>query len=208
MRSLFLDAEHQQELVKAYKTPTDKRLRERIQAVLRTAQGHSQPQIAAALCLCTRTVRRSLRAYQKEGLRGLPIRWGPGRPRCIPESLIDTVRPWILDGPIACGCLRANFTYAELAEHLCQETGIQVSRRAVCDFCHRHGIRPYRPTYRLLRGDPAKQRVAQQELEALKKSRKRPARAAQPRRSALPARADARPDARMQGPSARRRQLG
>ena len=71
MRSLFLDAEHQQELVKAYKTTTDKRLRERIQAVLMTAQGHSQPQIAAALCLCTRTVRRYLRAYQKEGLRNV-----------------------------------------------------------------------------------------------------------------------------------------
>ena len=169
MRSIFLDAEHQQELVEAYKTTTDKRLRERIQAVLMTAQGHSQPEIAAALCLCTRTVRRYLRAYQKEGLGGLPIRWGPGRPTRIPESLADTVRQWILDGPLACGRLRANWTYAELADQLHKESGIQVSRRAVCDFCHRHGIRPYRPTYRLLRGDPDKQRAAQEELEALKK---------------------------------------
>jgi len=34
------------------------------------------------------------------------------------------------------------------------------------DFCQRHDIRPYRPTYRYVRGDPAEQRVAQEELEA------------------------------------------
>lgn len=54
MRSFVLDAEHQhqQQLVESYKTTTDKRLRERM-AVLMTAQGHSQPAIAAALCLST-----------------------------------------------------------------------------------------------------------------------------------------------------------
>ena len=39
------------------------------------------------------------------------------------------------------------------------------------DFCQRHDIRPYRPTYRYLRGDPEEQRVAQAELAALKKTR-------------------------------------
>jgi hypothetical protein len=37
-------------------------------------------------------------------------------------------------------------------------------------FCQRHAIRPYRPTYRYLRGNPEKQQVAQEELAALKKS--------------------------------------
>ena len=40
-------------------------------------------------------------------------------------------------------------------------------------FCNRHGIRPYRPTYRFLRGNPAKQALAREELAALKKGRKR-----------------------------------
>lgn len=39
-------------------------------------------------------------------------------------------------------------------------------------FCHKHGIRPYQPTYRFLRGDAAKQEQARQELAALKKGRK------------------------------------
>jgi hypothetical protein len=36
-------------------------------------------------------------------------------------------------------------------------------------FCSRHGIRPYRPTYRFLRGDPVKQAAAREDLAALKK---------------------------------------
>jgi hypothetical protein len=38
-------------------------------------------------------------------------------------------------------------------------------------FCHRHGIWPYRPTYRFLRGDPTKQTAAREDLAALKKGR-------------------------------------
>lgn len=178
MHSLLLEAEAQQELVQAYKQTRDKRLRERIQAVLMTAQGQSQQKVAAALCLSTRTVRRYLQTYRQRGLSGLPIRWGPGHPSRIPESLAETLRQWVLDGPVACGRLRANWTYAELAEHLRQETGLQVNRRAVCDFCHRHDIKPYRPTYRLLCGDPEKQRVAHEELQVLKKGREGRARAA------------------------------
>jgi hypothetical protein len=37
-------------------------------------------------------------------------------------------------------------------------------------FCQRHDIRPSRPTYRYLRGDPEKQQAAQGELATLKKS--------------------------------------
>ena len=36
------------------------------------------------------------------------------------------------------------------------------------EFCHRLGIRPYRPTYRFLRGDPDKQAIAREELAELK----------------------------------------
>jgi hypothetical protein len=42
-------------------------------------------------------------------------------------------------------------------------------------FCQRHDIRPDRPTYRSLRGTPEKQPIAQEELAALKKKRKKAA---------------------------------
>jgi hypothetical protein len=37
-------------------------------------------------------------------------------------------------------------------------------------FCQRHDVRPYRPTYRYLRGNPEKQQAAREDLIALKKS--------------------------------------
>ena len=63
-----------------------------------------------------------------------------------------------------------NWTYEELATYVYQTTGIAVKRTAMRDFGQRHDIRPYRPTYRSLRGDPAEQRVAQAALAAVKKS--------------------------------------
>ncbi len=42
---------------------------------------------------------------------------------------------------------------------------------AVQRFCRRQGIRPYRPTYRFLRGDPVKPAEAAEELASLEKKR-------------------------------------
>jgi transposase len=80
---------------------------------------------------------------------------------------------WVKGGPASCGLQRANWTYAELAAYLYQQTGITVSETAMREFCHRHQIRPYRPTYRYLRGDPQRQAQAQDELVAMKKKRRR-----------------------------------
>jgi transposase len=67
---------------------------------------------------------------------------------------------------------RANWTYDELAAYLYRQTGIVVRRTAMREFCRRHQIRPYRPTYHYLRGDPQRQAKAQGELAALKKKRR------------------------------------
>ena len=83
---------------------------------------------------------------------------------------MPTIQGWVIDGPQSCGLDRANWTYEELATHLYQTTGITVKRTAMRVFCQRHAIRPYRPTYRYLRGNPEKQQAAQEELTALKKS--------------------------------------
>ena len=49
----------------------------------------------------------------------------------------------------------------------------EVKRTAMRAFCQRHAIRPYRPTYRSLRGDSEKQQATQGEqgeLASLKKA--------------------------------------
>jgi hypothetical protein len=52
-------------------------------------------------------------------------------------------------------------------------TGIVIKRTAMRDFCQRPQIRPYRPTYRYLRGDPQRQAAAKAALAETKKKPKR-----------------------------------
>ena len=83
------------------------------------------------------------------------------------------LQQWVRDGPVKQGLDRDNWTYAELADHLYKTQGIRVQKSAMQAFCHKHDIRPYRPTYRFLRGDPAKQAAAREDLAVLKKKRRR-----------------------------------
>jgi transposase len=65
---------------------------------------------------------------------------------------------------------RANWTAAELATYLDQTKGIVVSESTMRAFCTKQGVRPYRPTYHDLTGDPVQQEAARQDLDAFKKT--------------------------------------
>ena len=153
MIRIRLTAEEREELERTFKATPERRLRDRCQAVLMADRGR--------------------RAYRAGGLAGLTIRWAAGPPPRIPEERAATILAWVKDGPPGCGLERANWTYAELATHLCRVHGIEVRATAMRAFCRRHGVRPYRPTYRYLRGDPERQQAARAELAGLKKSRAR-----------------------------------
>ena len=190
MRRIRLTATEQTQLEHTFKTTTDRRLRDRCQAVLMASRGRKRRAIAQDLGVHRTTVRRWLTQYHERGMAGLQIHWAPGQPGRIPETLAPTIQGWVQDGPQGCGLDRANWTYEELATHLYQTTGIAVRRTAMRAFCQRHGIRPYRPTSHYLRGDPQKQQAAREELAALKKSPDGRMRAAEPRRSSVSIGAD------------------
>jgi transposase len=183
MRRIRLTTTEQAQLEQIFKTTHDRRLRDRCQAVLMASRGRKRRTIAQELGVHRTTVRRWLTQYGEQGVAGLQIHWASGQPGRIPETLAPTIQGWVQDGPQGCGLDRANWPYEELATHLYQTTGIAVRRTAMRDFCQRHGIRPYRPTYHYLRGDPQKQQVAREELAALKKSPGGRLRAAEPGRS-------------------------
>ena len=173
MRRIRLTGTEQADLEQMFKTTHDRRLRDRCQAVLMAHRGRKRKTIAQDLGVHRTTVRLWLKQYQEQGLPGLPIHWAPGRLGRIPEALAPTIQRWVQDGPQGCGLDRANWTYEELATHLYQTTGIEVKRTAMRVFCQRHDIRPYRPTYRYLRGNPEKQQVAQDRTGGVKKKRRR-----------------------------------
>jgi transposase len=190
MRRIRLTATEQTQLEQLFTTTDDRRLRDRCQAVLMASRGRKRKTIAQDLGVHRTTVRLWLKQYYEQGVAGLPIHWAPGQPGRIPETWGPTIQAWVQEGPQGCGLDRANWTYEELATHLYRTTGIEVKRTAMRVFCQRHAIRPYRPTYRYLRGNPEKQQIAQEELTALKKSSGGGVRVVESRRSAVSAGAD------------------
>ncbi len=169
MKSIHLALEEQEQLVSTFKLTADRRLRDRCQAVLMDARGRSREQIAEDLHVHLSTVYDWLHLYLEGGLAGLKIQWAPGRSPSIPEELAPEIVGWIKGGPESCGLDRANWTFAELAHYLFRAHGIQVSETTMREFCHRHGVRPYRPTYQYLRADSGKQQKAREELAEFKK---------------------------------------
>ncbi len=159
-------------LEQVFRATADAKLRHRVQIVLMAHRGRRHPEIAADTGTSQRSVQRWLNAYLDGGLEGLRPRKAKGAAPKLTGDLAPTLRQWVIDGPAGRGLDRANWTYEELAEHLFQAKGIRVRKSAMQAFCRRHEIRPYRPTYRFLRGDPQKQATAREELAELKRGRR------------------------------------
>jgi transposase len=159
-------------LQQTFRDTDDRRLRDRTQIVLLAQRGRPHRTIAEDLGISPRTVQRWLNAFLERGLDGLQPRTAPGAKPKLTADLGPVLQQWVIDGPVKQGLDRANWTYAELADHLYKTKGIRVQKSAMHVFCARHDIRPYRPTYRFLRGDPVKQATAREELAVLKKKRR------------------------------------
>jgi transposase len=155
-----------------FRSTGDRKLRDRLQIVLMAHRGRARQDIAADLGVHRRTVTRWVNAYLADGLDGLRPKKAQGKTGHIPASLADEVKRWVIDGPGKQGLDRANWTHEELADHLLKAKGIRTYRSAVQRFCSGIGIRLYRPTYRYLRGDPAKQAAARETLAALGNGRR------------------------------------
>lgn len=154
------------------RTTADPKLRHRVQIVVMAHRGRTHPDIAADTATTPRSVQRWLNAYLARGLDGLQPRKAKGAKPKLTADLAPVIRRWVIDGPAEQGLDRANWTYAELADHLLKTNGIRIGKSAMQAFGARHGIRPYRPTDKFLRGDPAKQQKAREEIAGLKKGRR------------------------------------
>lgn len=171
MIRIHLSTSQRASLERAFRTTTDRKLRDRAPIVRLADRGRPHQDIAADLGVSTRTVQRWLHAYLDRGLPGLRPRTAPGAAPKLTPDLGPVLRRWVRGGPAKQGLDRANWTSAELADHLFKTRGIRVGRSAMPVFCHQHDIRPYRPTDRFLRGDPIQQATARKDLAGLKRGR-------------------------------------
>jgi transposase len=159
-------------LERTFRTTADLKFRHRVQIVLMAHRGRPHGDIATDLACSRSSVQRWLNAYLDRGLDGLRPRKAKGAKPKLTADLAPVLRQWVIDGPAKQGLDRANWTYAELADHLYKTRGVRARKSALQAFGAKHGIRPYRPTYRFLRGDAAKQATAREELVDLKKGRR------------------------------------
>jgi transposase len=173
MLRIQLSEAETQRLELAFRAATDHKLRDRLNVVRLAHRGRKRQDIADELGMSTRSVQRWLNAYLERGPDGLTPRKAPGAKPKIPAELVDEIRRWVIEGPAKQGLDRANGTHPELAEHLYRAHGVRTSRSAVQRLCAKLGIRLYRPTYRYLRGDEAKQQKAREDLAELKRGPKR-----------------------------------
>ncbi|WP_162669546.1 helix-turn-helix domain-containing protein [Gemmata massiliana] len=150
-----------------FRSTTDRKLRDRVQIVLMAHRGRARQDIATAPGVDRRTVTRWLNTYCANGLSGLRPKKSKGKSGHIPAALADEVKTWVLTGPAEQGLDRANWTHAELADHLLKTKGVRTSRSAVQRFCSKIDIRLYRPTYHHERGDPVQQAKARPEIAEL-----------------------------------------
>src|SRR5437016_1529857 len=157
MIRISLPVPEQDHLQRLFRTTSDRKLRDRVQVLLLAQRGRPHQAIAEDLGITPRSVQRWLNAYLERGVDGLQPRHAPGAKPKLTADLAPVLQQWVIDGPVEQGLDRANWTYAELADHLFKTKGVRVGRSALQAFGAKHGIRPYRPTYRFLRGDPAKQ---------------------------------------------------
>ena len=167
-----LPEDEARQVERAFRQATDRKLRDRLQIVLLAHRGRPHRGIAQDLAVSPRTVQRWLNAYLDGRLPGLQPRRAKGAAAKIPADLADEVRRWVIEGPARQGLDRANWTHAELADHLYKAKGLRASRAAMGRFCRKAGIRVYRPSYRYLRGDPDKQAKAREEIAELKRGPK------------------------------------
>ena len=129
-----------------FRSTPDRKLRDRSQVVLLAQRGRPHQDSALDLGVSSRTVQRWLNAYLERGLDGLRPKKATGAAPKLTADLAPVLQQWLIDGPVAQGLDRANWTYAELADHLYKTKGLRVQKSALQTFGSKHDIRPYRPT--------------------------------------------------------------
>ena len=169
MHRINLSQAEEKALYNTYKKTDDKRLRDRCQSILMASRQRPRKQIAQDIGIDKKTLLLWILSYYRGGLEGLKIKWAPGKKPLISEELASEIIEWVKIRPAKCGLDRANWTYKELAIYLYQQKGIKIGCTAMRNFCIKHDIRPYRPTYEYKKGDKDAQELAKKEIEELKK---------------------------------------
>lgn len=140
-----LSCDEVQALEQLHRETDEADVRSRCDMILLSNDGLSPPRIAARVRFSHDTVVRFIKRYETAGLAGLFTKPRPGRPRRATPAYEAQLQEAVQADPRALGLPFSNWTTANLAEYLAQQTGIVIQARQVENYLKAHGWRLRRP---------------------------------------------------------------
>jgi transposase len=99
-KRIELTERQKQELKAAYGHELNAFLRIRIRCLLRIAEGETAQELAPKLGLHVETIRLWARNYRREGLVGLKLKPGRGKPKTVSAGQVEKIKEWIRAGRV------------------------------------------------------------------------------------------------------------
>jgi len=142
-----------------YRTTNNPRLKERYQALLLADEGWLAGKIRKVVRKNILTVRKWLRDYQKQGLPGLNIGHGPGRPARISKKQKQSLVRVACRSPRFSGYSFNIWTCRNLGIFLNQRFNVQLSPERIRKILHQEEVVMKKPTYLYMKQKPKKKRA-------------------------------------------------
>lgn len=140
-----LSEQEVQALAQLHRDTNNADVRSRCDMILWSNEGLSPPQIAARVRFSRETVVRYIKRYEAEGLAGLFTKPRSGRPRRVTAEYETQLLEAVEQEPRSLGLPFSNWTTANLAEYMAEQTGICITARQVENYLKAHGWRLRRP---------------------------------------------------------------
>ena len=134
-----------QALEQLHRETNNANVRSRCDMILWSNEGLSPPQIAERVRFNRETVVRYIKRYEAEGLDGLFTKARLGRPRRVSPAYESRLLAVVEQEPRSLGLPFSNWTTANLADYMAQETGIVITPRQVENYLKAHDWRLRRP---------------------------------------------------------------
>jgi transposase len=140
-----LSAQEVKSLEQLHRETNDADVRSRCDMILLSNEGLSPPQIARRVRFSRYTVVRFVQRYEAEGLPGLHTKPRSGRPRRTTAEYEAKLLAAVEKEPRSLGLPFSNWTTANLAEYMAEQTAIVITPRQVERYLKANDWRLRRP---------------------------------------------------------------
>jgi transposase len=147
--ALTLEPQVRKEIERRRRTTHDKRIAQRLSAVLWVADGRTQREVADLLGVVQRQVRKWLRTYRTQGLEALCTLHHRGDPGRLRPAQIERLKAEIATGRF--------LTAQQICDWIAETFHVTYTARGVRDLLHRIGVSYHKATGFFWKANPTKQ---------------------------------------------------